>query len=357
MLVNWGEFREKHTSKWKLICLPDGERHKRSASLEMSLSSHKDMSASVGWKLRADKFSLIKKCTVADSSATGCFNVGWVLLQQKCCSSTHLKVHCVLWVTQDIVPSWPCEESAKNELKALDSSLGSELHVMFGLKYSMQWLHFSLLFLLFLSQDAICGGKKVLHLLWLRQLPPLKGETTCDLFPLSKRSFWGTRCIFPAASWRAAQLIQPGETIGQQWAWERMNSVMHVSGSHAALLVTAEKAKQCKHARRWKASPWSPLPFCTRISHLVLSASTVRAVCENSHVCGGSGCVSLEWGSRIPSLSLTGIFCCVQALAPRNVRSQNGNGPTLFRTYSRKCLLDRSALLLLLLHDRVRRSI
>lgn len=76
MLVNWGEFREKHTSKWKLICLHDGERHKRSTSLEMSLGSHKETSASVGWKLKADKFSLIKKCTVADSSATGCFNVG-----------------------------------------------------------------------------------------------------------------------------------------------------------------------------------------------------------------------------------------------------------------------------------------
>lgn len=212
-------------------------------------------------------------------------------------------------------------------------------------------------FLCFGLRMLSVGGKRFCTFSGSGNCPSLKGETTCDLFPLSKRSFWGMRCIFPAASCRAAQLIQPGETIRQQRAWERMNSVMHVSGSHAALLVTAEKAKQCKHARRWKASPWSPLPFCTRISHLVLSASTVRAVCENSHVCGGPGCVSLEWGSRIPSLSLTGIFCCVQALAPRNVRSQNGNGPTLFRTYSRKCLLDRSALLLLLLHDRVRRSI
>lgn len=180
---------------------------------------------------------------------------------------------------------------------------------------------------------------------------------TRDLFPLSKHLFWGTRCIFPAASCGAAQLIQPGETIGQQRALERMNSVIRVSGSHAVLLVTAEKAKQCKHAQRWKTSPCSPLPFCSRSSHLVLSASTVRAVCENSHVCREPVCMSLEWGSRIPSLTLTGIFCCVQALAPQNVRSQNGNGPTLSRTYSRKCLLDRSALLLLLRHDRVRRSI
>lgn len=54
-------------SEWKLICLPKGEaleeNHKKGkGSLEMSLHSHKDITAFRDWRLKLVKFSLMKKC-------------------------------------------------------------------------------------------------------------------------------------------------------------------------------------------------------------------------------------------------------------------------------------------------------
>lgn len=106
---------------------------------------------------------------------------------------------------------------------------------------------------------------------------------------------------------------------------------MHFCVFLTVLLMILDRAQWCKHTQMCETCPWPHLPSCSGSAvkhfHSGLPVSVGRGYLENNtHECTGPGCVSLEWGSWIPSLAHMGIFCCVVALAPRNVRSQNGNG-------------------------------